>query len=37
MLFPINGRAKAPAAGAPSNVSSKQLRGLHIRLNLPDS
>jgi aspartyl-tRNA synthetase len=36
MLFPINKRAKGPAEGAPADVSPKQLRELHIRLNLPD-
>jgi aspartyl-tRNA synthetase len=34
-LFPMNQRAEDLLMGAPSEVSSKQLRELHIRLNLP--
>jgi aspartyl-tRNA synthetase len=35
-LFPMNQRAEDLLMGAPSDVSPKQLRELHIRLNLPD-
>lgn len=35
-LFPMNQRAEDLLMGAPSDVSAKQLRELHIRLNLPD-
>ena len=34
-LFPMNQRAEDLLMGAPSDVSLKQLRELHIRLNLP--
>ncbi|MBQ8103431.1 MAG: aspartate--tRNA ligase [Afipia sp.] len=34
-LFPMNQRAEDLLMGAPSEVSLKQLRELHIRLNLP--
>ena len=36
-LFPMNQRAEDLLMGAPSEVTPKQLRELHIRLNLPDS
>ena len=36
-LFPMNQKAEDLLMGAPSNVSAKQLRELHIRLNLPQS
>ncbi len=36
-LFPMNQRAEDLLMGAPSDVTPKQLRELHIRLNLPDS
>jgi aspartyl-tRNA synthetase len=36
-LFPMNQRAEDLLMGAPSEVGPKQLRELHIRLNLPDS
>src|SRR5262249_25215718 len=36
VLFPMNQRAEDPMMGAPSEVSPKQLRELHIRLNLPE-
>jgi aspartyl-tRNA synthetase len=35
VLFPMNQRAEDLLMGAPSAVSAKQLRELHIRLNLP--
>jgi aspartyl-tRNA synthetase len=35
-LFPMNQRAEDLLLGAPSEVSPKQLRELHIRLNLPE-
>ncbi|MGO9543862.1 MAG: aspartate--tRNA ligase [Rhodomicrobium sp.] len=34
-LFPMNQQAEDLLMGAPSEVSAKQLRELHIRLNLP--
>ena len=34
-LFPMNQRAEDLLMGAPSEVAAKQLRELHIRLNLP--
>ena len=34
-LFPMNQRAEDLLMGAPSEATSKQLRELHIRLNLP--
>jgi aspartyl-tRNA synthetase len=37
VLFPMNQRAEDLLMGAPSTVSPKQLRELHIRLNLPES
>jgi aspartyl-tRNA synthetase len=36
VLFPMNQRAQDLLMGAPSEVSARQLRELHIRLNLPD-
>ncbi len=36
VLFPMNQRAEDLLMGAPSNVTAKQLRELHIRLNLPE-
>ncbi len=35
-LFPMNQRAEDLLMGAPSDVAPKQLRELHIRLNLPE-
>jgi aspartyl-tRNA synthetase len=35
--FPMNQRAEDLLMGAPSEVTMKQLRELHIRLSLPDS
>ena len=35
-LFPMNQRAEDLLLGAPSEVTPKQLRELHIRLNLPE-
>ena len=37
VLFPMNQRAEDLLMGAPSPVSAKQLRELHIRLNLPEA
>jgi aspartyl-tRNA synthetase len=37
VLFPMNQRAEDLLMGAPSEVALKQLRELHIRLNLPSS
>ena len=37
VLFPMNQRAEDLMMGAPSDVTPKQLRELHIRLNLPSS
>lgn len=36
VLFPMNQRAEDLLMGAPSEVTPKQLRELHIRLNLPE-
>jgi aspartyl-tRNA synthetase len=36
VLFPMNQQAQDLLMGAPSDVSAKQLRELHIRLNLPE-
>jgi aspartyl-tRNA synthetase len=36
VLFPMNQRAEDLMMGAPSEVTPKQLRELHIRLSLPD-
>jgi aspartyl-tRNA synthetase len=35
-LFPMNQQGRDGLMGAPSEVSNKQLRELHIRLNLPE-
>ena len=35
VLFPMNQRAEDLLMGAPSEVTQKQLRELHIRLDLP--
>ena len=35
-LFPMNQKAEDLLLGAPSDVTPKQLRELHIRLNLPE-
>jgi aspartyl-tRNA synthetase len=35
-LFPMNQQALDVLMGAPSNVTPRQLRDLHIRLNLPE-
>jgi aspartyl-tRNA synthetase len=37
VLFPMNQQAQDLLMGAPSDVSAKQLRELHIRLNLPET
>ncbi len=37
VLFPMNQRAEDLLMGAPSEVTPKQLRELHIRLNLPQT
>jgi len=36
VLFPMNQRAEDLMMGAPSEVTPKQLRELHIRLALPE-
>jgi aspartyl-tRNA synthetase len=36
VLFPMNQKAEDLLMGAPSGVTPKQLRELHIRLNLPE-
>ncbi|MBU3888989.1 aspartate--tRNA ligase [Methylosinus sporium] len=36
VLFPMNQRAEDLLMGAPSEATAKQLRELHIRLNLPE-
>jgi aspartyl-tRNA synthetase len=36
VLFPMNQRAEDLLMGAPSEVTPRQLRELHIRLNLPE-
>jgi aspartyl-tRNA synthetase len=36
VLFPMNQRAEDLMMGAPSEATPKQLRELHIRLNLPE-
>jgi aspartyl-tRNA synthetase len=36
-LFPMNQRAEDLLMGAPSDPTPKQLRELHIRLNLPEA
>ena len=37
VLFPMNQQAQDLLMGAPSTVTAKQLRELHIRLNLPET
>ncbi|MGH6800389.1 MAG: aspartate--tRNA ligase [Methylocella sp.] len=37
VLFPMNQRAEDLLMGAPSLVTPKQLRELHLRLNMPES
>jgi aspartyl-tRNA synthetase len=37
VLFPMNQQAEDLLMGAPSEVTPKQLRELHIRLNLPEA
>jgi aspartyl-tRNA synthetase len=37
VLFPMNQQAQDLLMGAPSEVTAKQLRELHIRLNLPEA
>jgi aspartyl-tRNA synthetase len=37
VLFPMNQQAEDLLMGAPSEVAPKQLRELHIRLNLPEA
>ena len=37
VLFPMNQQAQDLLMGAPSDVTPKQLRELHIRLNLPET
>ncbi|KAB2879242.1 MAG: aspartate--tRNA ligase, partial [Pseudorhodoplanes sp.] len=37
VLFPMNQRAEDLLMGAPSDATPKQLRELHIRLNLPQN
>jgi aspartyl-tRNA synthetase len=37
IMFPMNQQAEDLLMGAPSEVSARQLRDLHIRLNLPDN
>jgi aspartyl-tRNA synthetase len=36
VVFPMNQKAEDLLMGAPSEVTPKQLRELHIRLNLPE-
>ena len=37
VAFPMNQQAEDLLMGAPSEVTPKQLRELHIRLNLPEA
>jgi len=37
VLFPMNQRAEDLLMGAPANATTRQLRELHIRLNLPEA
>ncbi len=37
VLFPMNQRAEDLLMGAPASATTKQLRELHIRLNLPEA
>ncbi|MGH6842008.1 MAG: amino acid--tRNA ligase-related protein, partial [Methylocella sp.] len=36
VLFPMNQRAEDLLMGAPSTVTQKQLRELHLKLNMPE-
>ena len=36
IMFPMNQQAQDLLMGAPGEVTPKQLRELHIRLNVPD-
>ncbi len=36
-LFPMNQRAEDLLMGAPSEATTRQLRELHLRLNLPQT
>src|SRR5205085_12578723 len=37
IAFPVNQKAQDLMMGAPSEVTERQLRDLHIRLHLPES
>ena len=36
ILFPINGRGEDLMMGAPSTIDDKQLRELHIKVDMPN-